>query len=633
MKTRMRNLLVAPAMLVLSILNLQPLTAFAGAPVEYFDVNGATVGFGSPSVSALYDLAGAAFATTTLTTGFANGATVLSVVVASANSIFVGETLSGTGVPAGVLVNGVTGTTISVSAFISTAASSGNYTFGNPLTWSISSAGTLATTAFISGLTMEFGAAAGDHTLQGIFVINLDAADVLNTIDVNSTGVNVLLFGGSDAHPTAPSTWTVNAGSELDEADTTTTSGGMDFNNEPMTLSGGGKIYFLTPIGNNSSSARWSESMTGSGEVDLDWTNSGSSTFGGGYTLTSGTLNFATGAACSNAFSDFSFATSVFAINGGTIDNTSGSAQTLFVNGGGFYSIGGSFVFTGTSSMTFAGANVTLSVTPTVTVLANTLTMGTAISGFGKGLTKAGSGTLALTNMNTYSGNTTIAAGTLALSGPGSIPDTTNLLIGSSATFDVSTLTSTLALGAGQTLTGEGATGTIKGSLNLGAGGPLVLTNNGTVATLTITGGTLTLANNAVTVDVTGSALTANTYTLISAGTGGSVAGSVATSTVTVGGAGLAANTTASLKISGGGALQLVVAAGTPNPVISLVGPDSVVVSWPNTGSYTLQQNTNLAVPGGWTTSGYSITTANGTNSTTINPPPSGNLFFRLANP
>jgi hypothetical protein len=55
---------------------------------------------------------------------------------------------------------------------------------------------------------------------------------------------------------------------------------------------------------------------------------------------------------------------------------------------------------------------------------------------------------------------------------------------------------------------------------------------------------------------------------------------------------------------------------------------NSAVVFWPNIGSYTLQQNSNLAT-GSWTTSGYSITTANGTNSITITPPV-GNLFFRL---
>ncbi|MGD0744682.1 MAG: hypothetical protein ABSA45_05965 [Verrucomicrobiota bacterium] len=67
---------------------------------------------------------------------------------------------------------------------------------------------------------------------------------------------------------------------------------------------------------------------------------------------------------------------------------------------------------------------------------------------------------------------------------------------------------------------------------------------------------------------------------------------------------------------------------GLPNLTITFVGPNSVVVSWPNTGSYTLLQNSNLAT-GSWTISGYSITTANGTNRVTITPP-TGNLFFRL---
>jgi hypothetical protein len=74
--------------------------------------------------------------------------------------------------------------------------------------------------------------------------------------------------------------------------------------------------------------------------------------------------------------------------------------------------------------------------------------------------------------------------------------------------------------------------------------------------------------------------------------------------------------------------IAVVQTAGLPNLAISHSG-NSVIVSWPNTGSYTLQQNANLAVPSGWATSGYSINTANGTNSITITSP-TGNLFFRL---
>ena len=78
--------------------------------------------------------------------------------------------------------------------------------------------------------------------------------------------------------------------------------------------------------------------------------------------------------------------------------------------------------------------------------------------------------------------------------------------------------------------------------------------------------------------------------------------------------------------------ISVVQTAGLPDLTIMFVGSNSVKVSWPNTGSYTLQQKNNLAALGGWSTSGYTITTANGTNSITVISP-TGNLFFRLSNP
>jgi hypothetical protein len=77
--------------------------------------------------------------------------------------------------------------------------------------------------------------------------------------------------------------------------------------------------------------------------------------------------------------------------------------------------------------------------------------------------------------------------------------------------------------------------------------------------------------------------------------------------------------------------ISVVQTAGLPNLMISHAG-NSVIVSWPNAGSYTLQQNSNVAAPAGWTTSSYAISTSNGTNSVTITPP-TGNLFFRLTLP
>lgn len=68
--------------------------------------------------------------------------------------------------------------------------------------------------------------------------------------------------------------------------------------------------------------------------------------------------------------------------------------------------------------------------------------------------------------------------------------------------------------------------------------------------------------------------------------------------------------------------------AGTP-PLTITHAANTVRVSWPATGTYTLQQNSDVAAAAGWATSGYTVTTANGTNSATFIPGP-GKLFFRL---
>jgi hypothetical protein len=78
--------------------------------------------------------------------------------------------------------------------------------------------------------------------------------------------------------------------------------------------------------------------------------------------------------------------------------------------------------------------------------------------------------------------------------------------------------------------------------------------------------------------------------------------------------------------------ISVVQTAGLPSLTITRSG-NSIIVTWPNTANYTLQQNSNLAESASWMASGYSISSnANGTNSITITPP-TGNLFFRLANP
>jgi hypothetical protein len=77
--------------------------------------------------------------------------------------------------------------------------------------------------------------------------------------------------------------------------------------------------------------------------------------------------------------------------------------------------------------------------------------------------------------------------------------------------------------------------------------------------------------------------------------------------------------------------ISVVQTLGAPPLTITHSG-NSVTVSWPypSTG-WTLQQNPNLAVPGGWTASG-GISNDGVNNYITITSP-AGNLFFRLQHP
>jgi hypothetical protein len=122
------------------------------------------------------------------------------------------------------------------------------------------------------------------------------------------------------------------------------------------------------------------------------------------------------------------------------------------------------------------------------------------------------------------------------------------------------------------------------------------------------------------------------------AGGGGASAGTNGSSVYSVSGTigqqdASTAMTGGSYSLTGGfwSIISVVQTPGTPNLSITEIG-NNVIVSWPNTGNYTLQQNNNLAVKADWAATGYSTNTSNGTNSITITSP-TGSLFFRLANP
>jgi len=333
--------------------------------------------------------------------------------------------------------------------------------------WSTSNAGTVATTARPTSTQLTIGNLASDFAGQ-TFSINMDGGGNLNGLLINSTSVNVTLTGNSNTHLNASQTWSVAAGSTLTVNDTRQTLAdtvkGMNWNNKDVTFQGGGTINFPTPFGANSTAIN-TESMSAGGVINLQMgAITSAATYTGGFSLTSGTLNFAS-AGSANQFNGTASG-KTFAISGGVIDNTTAAPMTLSL-GAGTYSIAGDFTFTGTTSMDFGAAAVAVSGNRTLTVGANTLTMdGALTTAANSSLTKAGAGTLALTAASTFAAPLIVSGGTL----------------------DVSAVSGGYSLSGAQTLTNNA---TVKGSITAASG--IVNGSGGTYANnVNITGGLLT---------------------------------------------------------------------------------------------------------------------------------------------
>jgi autotransporter-associated beta strand protein len=142
--------------------------------------------------------------------------------------------------------------------------------------------------------------------------------------------------------------------------------------------------------------------MNGPGALTINNSNA----YSGGTQFNGGLLNLGTSAA---------LGTGVLTINGGSLDNSSSASMTLAGNIAQTWS--GDFTFKGTQSLNLGTGAVTLGGNRTVTVNANTLTVGGAIGDGGNtySLTVPGPGTLALAGSNSYGGGTILQGGILAI--------------------------------------------------------------------------------------------------------------------------------------------------------------------------------------------------------------------------
>ena len=133
-------------------------------------------------------------------------------------------------------------------------------------------------------------------------------------------------------------------------------------------------------------------------------TLSGSNMISEGVTLNGGTLNL------NHAYA---LGTNTMVINGGVLNNSSGSTVTNFH--GGDYRLNGSFAFTGSGNLALGAGAVTLGDHVAITNTAGILAIDGVISdgvGGPYSLTKVGAGTLVLRNDNLFAGGVVLNAGT-----------------------------------------------------------------------------------------------------------------------------------------------------------------------------------------------------------------------------
>ncbi|MFA6288708.1 MAG: autotransporter-associated beta strand repeat-containing protein [Opitutaceae bacterium] len=335
---------------------------------------------------------------------------------------------------------------------------SSSQTWGGVI-WNSNDSGGIATTGSTGNktLTLSGGAgstaaiAAGGASGDLITVGSAVTSGTFSLYNSNGTGTSRLFLTlGASGNINV-----VNSGATLALAATLQ---GLTAANSTVTKTGAGTLTLLN--GNNAL---------------LAGSNSGRK-----FILDGGTLNFNTSAGFSGNNGG-----ATFEIHGGTfLDNSTGAAITLAANNAQSWT--GDFTYKGTGNSLGLGTGaVTLSgpgSVRTVTVSANTLTVGGAIGGTGYGLTKAGAGALTLGAANTYDGATTISGGTLSTGAVGALPGTTEVI--------VSNGTSTATAGT-LNINGFNQTVTKLSSSVTGAGTTKgVIMNNGanSTATLTVTG-------------------------------------------------------------------------------------------------------------------------------------------------
>ena len=298
------------------------------------------------------------------------------------------------------------------------------------------------------------------------------------TVDTENFGTGIELYSKMET-VTGGGTLTIDcetqlgAGAEINAVGGTLTLGALRMNNQTL-LSYGADTINITGV------------ITGAGTytiknqgLTVNYSGSSANTFSGVTTVeSSSTLNLGKSA-------------NIAAIGGGLVIDSGATVNTTAVN-----QLDDQLVtVNGTLNLNGNNQSAALAGSGTVNLAAGTLTATTSgselfsgvLAGTG-GLTKDGAGTLTLSGANTYTGKTTVSGGTLALS-TGVLLASGEIEVTAAGLLNVSGVSGGFSLGAGQTLSGDGA---VVGSLSMGTTSRMAFS---TTSTLNISGGTLSFAS------------------------------------------------------------------------------------------------------------------------------------------
>jgi autotransporter-associated beta strand protein len=332
-------------------------------------------------------------------------------------------------------------------------------------------------------------------------------------------------------------------------------------------------------------------------------------------------------------------------IAGGTLDNATAGNEgfrtsfnltggTMSSSGGGNYNMdGGSGVVVSsqaTNVVSTISGNIALRSSGVVFSIAQgtapggiDLNISGVISGGGDAITKSGSGTLLLSGVNTYTGNTTISGGTLLIGGSG------QLASGSYAGSIINSATFNYDSSAAQTLSGV-----ISGTGAVQQNGPGLLTLSGAN---NYTGNTMV---NAGTLEIVQPVLaTSSTVTVASGGAALQLDFTGVTNQVSalvLGGvnkpAGVYNSSTPGGYITGGGSLLVQSLPATGTNITFTVSGSTLTLNWPASYiGWLLQSNAvSLANPSQW----FLVPGSAAVNQEiiTVNPAKT-NVFYRMVHP